>query len=201
VESTEEMGKYSLTKEDVLVFGKWDPTEVVVEDAAMADYINLTPRYVYHNCGRHANVPFAKKEVFIVERLINKVMRKEHNTGKKQKAYSIVREAFEIIHKKTKKNPLQVLIKAIENAGQREEIVRLKYGGIAVPKAVDTSTQRRVDQALMNIAEGARRAAFKSKKSIEACLAEEIIAAANNDNKSFAISRKEEKERVAKAAR
>ncbi len=193
--------KYGLTKEEKLVFGKWDPEEVVFEDPAMKEYICLEPKYVYHNCGRHANKPFAKKDVFIVERLINKVMRKEHNTGKKQKAYNIVREAFEIIHKKTKKNPIQILVKAIENSGQREEIVRLKYGGIAVPKAVDTSTSRRIDQALMNITEGARRSAFKSKRSISASLAEEIIAAANNESRSYAISMKEEKERVAKAAR
>jgi small subunit ribosomal protein S7 len=32
-------------------------------------------------------------------------------------------------------------------------------------------------------------------------LAEEIIAAANNDSKSFAVAKKEEVERVAKSAR
>ena len=139
--------------------------------------------------------------MFIVERLINKVMRKGKNTGKKHMAYDIVREAFEIIHKKTGKNPLQVLVDAIINAGPREEVVRLKYGGIAVPKSVDTSSLRRVDVALRNIAEGARLAAFKSKKSIAECLADEIIAAANNDSRSYAVAKKEEVERIAKSAR
>jgi len=156
--------KYGFTKEELLVFGKWDPEEVEIKDPALKNYICLEPRYVIHTHGRHANIPFAKQNVFIVERLINKVMRKGKNTGKKMLAYDIVREAFEIIHRKTKKNPLQVLVDAIINAGPREEVVRLKYGGIAVPKSVDTSSLRRVDVALRNIAEGARLAAFKSKK-------------------------------------
>ena len=193
--------KYGLTKEDLLVFGKYDAGEVEIRDPALKNYINLNPRVVPHTHGRHANTPFGKRNVFIVERLINKVMRKEYNTGKKMLAYSIVREAFEIIEKKTKKNPIQVLVDAIINAGPREEVVRLKYGGIAVPKSVDTSSSRRVDIALRNIAEGARRASFKSKRSIASCLADEIIAAANNESRSYAVSKKEEAERVAKSAR
>jgi len=193
--------KYGFTKEELLVFGKYDPSEVQISDPALEGYICLEPKYVMHTHGRHANIPFAKQNVFIVERLINKVMRKGHNTGKKTLAYNIVREAFEIIEKRTKKNPIQVLVDAIINAGPREEVVRLKYGGIAVPRAVDTSSSRRVDIALRNIAEGARRAAFKSKRSIAECLADEIIAAANNESRSFAVSKKEEVERVAKSAR
>ncbi len=193
--------KYGFTKEELLVFGKWDPEEVEVRDPALKNYICLEPRFVIHTHGRHANIPFAKQNVFIVERLINKMMRKGRNTGKKMLAYDIVRQAFEIIHRKTKKNPLQVLVDAIINAGPREEVVRLKYGGIAVPKSVDTSSLRRVDVALRNIAEGARLAAFKSKKSIAECLADELIAAANNDPKSYAVAKKEEVERVAKSAR
>lgn len=193
--------KYGFTPEELKVFGKYDVSEVKINDPALDKYICLKPKYVLHTHGRHAKTPFAKNNVFIVERLINKVMRKEHNTGKKAMAYNIVKEAFEIIEKRTKKNPIQVLVDAIINAGPREEVVRLKIGGIAVPKAVDTSSSRRVDVALRNIAEGARKAAFRSKKSIAQCLAEEIIAAANNDSKSFAISKKEEVERVAKSAR
>ncbi|WP_290900660.1 30S ribosomal protein S7 [Ferroglobus sp.] len=193
--------KYGLTKEELLVFGKYDPFEVEVKDPALKNYICLEPRVVPHTHGRHANEPFGKQKVFIVERLINKVMRKGRNTGKKILAYNIVKEAFEIIEKKTKKNPLQVLVDALVNAGPREEVVRLKYGGIAVPKAVDTSSLRRLDVALRNIAEGARLAAFKSKKSIAQALADEIIAAANNESRSYAIAKKEEVERVAKSAR
>ncbi|WP_457549495.1 30S ribosomal protein S7 [Archaeoglobus sp.] len=193
--------KYGFTKDELKVFGKWDVEEVVVNDPALKNYICLQPRFVPHTHGRHANTPFAKQNVFIVERLINKVMRKGRNTGKKMLAYDIVRKAFDIIYKRTKKNPIQVLVDALINAGPREEVVRLKYGGIAVPKSVDTSSLRRVDVALRNICEGARQRAFKSPKSIAECLAEELILASKNDPKSYAVSKKEEVERIAKSAR
>jgi small subunit ribosomal protein S7 len=185
----------------IKVFGKWDPTEVEVADLSIKGYMNLAPKAVMHSGGRHAKQQFKKSEQHIVERLVNKMMRKEKNTGKKLKAYGIVEDAFDIVHQKTKENPLTVLARAVANAGPREEVVRLKYGGITVPKAVDTSPQRRVDTALMFISKGAREASFKKTKSVEAALADEIIAAANYDVKSYAINHKDSVERVAKAAR
>ena len=183
------------------VFNRWELNEVEVNDPAMVRYVNLTPVLVPHSMGRHARQVFNKSDLSIVERLINKMMRKENNTGKKMRAYSIVKDAFEIVYTRTKKNPVQVLVEAISNAGPREEIVRLKYGGIAVPKAVDTSAQRRVDQALMFITRGAWSASFKHRRPISEALASEIIACAAYDAKSFAISQKDAKERVAKGAR
>ncbi|OFV67627.1 30S ribosomal protein S7 [Methanosarcinales archaeon] len=182
-----------------LVFGKWSCEGLEFKDLGIDRCIGLEGFIVPYSTG--AKKRFDKIKMPIVERLINKIMRGEHNTGKKQKAYNIVKEAFEIIAERTNKNPLQVFITAIENAGPREEIVRLKFGGISVPKSVDTSPLRRVDQALMNIAKGAKRSAFKSKRSISECLATEIIAAANYDVRAFSIAKKEEKERIAKAAR
>lgn len=193
--------KYGLEKEEMLVFGKYDPSEVEIGDPALQNYISLEPKCVPHCRGMHANTPFGKERISIVERLINKVMRKEHNTGKKIQAYNIVKESFAIIEKKTDTNPLQILVNALINAGPREGIVRLKYGGIAVPKSIDISSMRRLNVALQNICEGARRTSFKSKKSVSACLADEIMNAANNDSRSFGVSRKEEIERVAKSAR
>jgi small subunit ribosomal protein S7 len=53
----------------------------------------------------------------------------------------------------------------------------------------------------MFIAKGAREASFKKTKTAEAALADEIIAAANYDVKSYSINHKDSVERVAKAAR
>lgn len=184
-----------------LIFGKYDPREVVIKDIALKRYINLEPRVVLHTCGRHANKPFAKIKMNIVERLINHMMRTEHATGKKMWAYKTVRKAFEIIEKRTKQNPIQVLADAIEKAGPREEVTRLKYGGISVPKAVDTSSLRRINIALMNMCKGAIQSSRGGKKRIEVYLAEEIIKASKGDVSSFAISKKEEMERVAASAR
>jgi len=193
------------------IFGIWDPSEVEVSDPSLKGYINLKPVLVPHTCGRHVK-PFGKSDVSIVERLTNKVMVTGHegkkhkrtsgrNTGKKNLAAKMVREALMIVEKKTKKNPVQVLVDAVINAGPREETTRLKYGGIAYHQSVDVSPQRRLDEALRYIALGAAKQAFKTKKSFPQALAEEIIAAANYDMKCFSISKKEEIERVAKAAR
>jgi len=186
--------------EGQLLFGKWATAEIHVDDAGIKRYVHLESAAI-HTGGRHAHQQFNKSNLSIVERLTNKLMRGEDNTGKKIKAYNTIKRSFEIINKRTKENPVKVLIQAVENAGPREETVRLKYGGISVPKAVDTASQRRVDLALMYVAQGAKKTSFKSKRPFDDCLASEIIAAAKNDVRSFSISKKEEKERVAKAAR
>jgi small subunit ribosomal protein S7 len=96
---------------------------------------------------------------------------------------------------------VQVLVTAVENAAPREETVRLKYGGISVPKAVDVAPQRRVDQSLKFIAEGVYSASFKSPTDVEEALADQLLGAANYDVQTYSINQKEEKERVAAAAR
>lgn len=162
-----------------------------------------------HSFGRHEHRRFGKTSVNIVERLVNQMMhfgRKDwKNTGrmggKKQRAINIVRTAFEIIHLKTGRNPIEVLVRAIENAAPNEDVTRITYGGVTYHVSVDVSPVRRVDVALRNIALGAREAAFSHPKSIEECLADEIIAAANGDTSSFAIKSKIEIERIAAASR
>ncbi|MCT8337102.1 30S ribosomal protein S7 [Methanoculleus sp. Afa-1] len=184
-----------------LLFNRWDMSEVEIQDPSLARYVNLHTMIVPHSCGKLVGQQFNKSNMLIVERLINKLMQTEKNTGKKELAIRIVRDAFEIIHKKTKKNPVQVLVDAVANTGPREETVRLKYGGINVPKSVDTAPQRRVDVALRFITAGVLQASHKKKKSVSEALAEELISAANGDTRSYAVSKKEERERIAKAAR
>ena len=181
------------------LFGEWDVTAIEFDDPSTREYIAVTP--VAHTMGRHADKQFRKSEISIVERLINRLMQSEENTGKKQQTTRIVREAFQMIHERTDENPVQVLVTAIENAAPREETVRLKYGGISVPQAVDVAPQRRVDQALKFIAEGVAAASYKTTTSASEALADQLIGAADNDVNVSAISKKEELERVASAAR
>jgi len=179
---------------------KYNQDEVVVEDKGLARYINLDTENIYLGAV-FANKMFAKSKIPVVERLINNIMRTQKYNGKKIKSYKVVRAAFEIIDKRTKKNPLQVLVHAIQNAAPKEEATRLRFGGILVPKAVDTAPQRRLDIALRNICTGAVNASHKNKKRIEYILADEIIKASNNDVSSFSVGKKNEIERVAKSAR
>ncbi|MGD1005489.1 MAG: 30S ribosomal protein S7 [Methanoregulaceae archaeon] len=184
-----------------LLFNQWDSTEVKVNDPSLVRYVNLTPQIIPQTCGRNSQQDFNKSNTMIVERLINDLMQTENNTGKKQMTTRIVRDAFNIINKKTKQNPIQVLVDAIANTGPREETVRLKYGGINVPKSVDTAPLRRVDSAIGFIAEAVLKSSRKNKKSVSAVLADELIAAAKGDAKCYSVNKKEERERIAKSAR
>ena len=185
--------------EGAQLFGVWSVDDIEYDDPSTRRYLNVTP--IAHTMGRHASKQFEKSEISIVERLINRLMQTEENTGKKQRATNIVREAFEQVHDRTEENPVQVLVTAVENAAPREETVRLKYGGISVPKAVDVAPQRRVDEALKFIAEGTKNASYKSKTSAAEALAQQLTGAADYDVGTYAINQKEERERVAAAAR
>jgi len=185
----------------IRLFGKWSWIGVEVRDPSLKRYISLRPMWLPHTGGRHEHRRFGKAEVPIVERLINKLMRPGRNGGKKHLAYNIVKTAFDIIYFETGENPLQILVRAIENAAPREETTRIMYGGITYRVSVDVAPQRRVDLALKFITEGARLCAFNNPKPIEQCLAEELIMAARGNPQSYAIKQKEEIERIALSSR
>jgi small subunit ribosomal protein S7 len=179
---------------------KYDMSTIKIEDRGLARYINLNMENIYLG-GINANKIFSKSKIPIIERFINNLMRTENYNGKKIKAYKVVRDAIDIIDKKTKTNPIQVLIDALQNSAPKEETTRLRFGGINVPKAVDISPQRRLDLAIRNICQATVSASYKNKKRIEACLADELIKASKNDVTSFAVAKKNDLERIAKSAR
>ena len=182
------------------VLSKYNMNDVKIEDQGLSRYVNLETENIYLG-GVYSNKLFAKSKIPIVERLINNIMRTENYNGKKIKPYKVVRDAFELIDKKTKNNPIQIFINALQNAAPKEETTRLRFGGISVPKAVDVAPQRRLDIALRNISQGAVNSTHKNKKSIESCLADEIVKASKNDVASFAVAKKNDIERVARSAR
>lgn len=212
-EKREEKEEMKRKEKEPLLFGKYD-YNIVVEDPTIRDYINLEPLMFPHTFGRIGRRKKGMKKN-IVERLINKLMRggtgekvggrviRTHGAlqGKKLKVLRIVREAFDIVAEKTKKNPIAVLVKAIENSAPREDVTRVEYGGIRYQIAVDVSPKRRVDMALRNIAMAAITSAFDKKETLAEALANELILAANGDVNSYAIKRRDELERIARSAR
>jgi small subunit ribosomal protein S7 len=183
------------------LFGKWDFREVEVHDPGLKRYISLNPILIPHSGGHQEHKRFAKAKVNIVERLVNNMMRHGRCGGKKIKAMNIVRNAFEIIWLKTSRNPIEILIRAIENSAPCEDVTRVSYGGIVYYISVDVAPQRRVDLALRFLTEGTRKASFSNPKSIDECLADELILAARRDVKSYAVQKRNEIERVALASR
>ena len=183
------------------LFGKYPFEGVEVHDPGLLPYLYLHPVYAPHTEGRLAGRPFLKTRMHLVERLANRLMKGGKFTGKKSKALATVRKAFDELAQKEGKNPLQLLVDAVENAAPREEVTRLQFGGISVPRAVDASPARRLNVAIRNLAQGAIQASHKSTKPNHSCLADEIRLAAKGDLTSFAVGRKEEVERVAQSAR
>ena len=136
-----------------------------------------------------------------MERLACALMRNGRNNGKKLMAVRIVRHALELIHILTDQNPVQVFVDAIINSGPREDSTRVGSAGVVRRQAVDVSPFRRVNQAIYLMAQGSRESAFRNVKTIAECLSDEIINAARGSSNSYAIKKKDEIERVAKANR
>ena len=184
-----------------LVFGKYDATEVVCRDPGLAPYINLSTVGVPHTGGRHANAWFGKARLSVVERFTNKLMRTGKYTGKKMGALKAFENALDSMASRSGANPLQAFVDAICHAAPMEEITRIKFGAVSQPKAVDSSPSRRLDVALANLAKGAQQGTSKSKRTLTQCIINELTKASVGDVTSFAVSKKEEVQRIAASAR
>jgi len=194
------------------LFNLWETTGITLTDLSLKNMININPQYVSKSQGRNASQRFYRNKSGIVERLITRLMVPGHRNKKHLKTSGrcsgkyltnakIVIESLKLIEKKMNMNPIQVLVTAIENAAPREEITTVEYGGARYPQAVDCSPQRRIDITLRLMVQGSYQKSFGKKQKMYDALAEEIIAAYNSDQKSAAISKKLEMERMADAAR
>jgi len=196
------------------LFDRYD-FNVVTRDASLGQYLCLKPVTMPHSFARHANKQFAKRNVNVVERLANKLMRggtgkkvggriiRTHGSlqGKKTKVISVIRTAFESIEARTKQNPVQLLVRALENSAPTDDVTRIRFGGVSYQQAVDISAQRRLDIALRNMAMAAIMGAFNNKTTLAQALADEIVLAAEGSQDSYSIKKRNEAERVARSAR
>jgi small subunit ribosomal protein S7 len=192
------------------IFNLYETQDITVEDPGLKRVISTTPKLVLKNHGR-VRGKFAAAKINIVERLIRILCHPGHRgkkhkvmtrtTGKFNKATKVVLETFKIIEKKTQKNPVEVLVKAIEKSSPREEITTVEYGGAKYPQAVDVSPLRRVGLTLRLMVHGAYDKAFNKKTKIQDALASEIMLAAEESQDSHAVKKKIEAEKQANSAR
>lgn len=195
--------------QNLLLFRKWDLSGIEIQDPGLKTAISLKKMIIPLTYGRSALKRFNKAEVNVVERLANKLMhfgkKYAKNTGrmagKKISSINTVKAAFEIIHLKTGKNPVEVLVRAIEYSAPNEDTTRIVYGGTVYHVSVDVSPIRRVDLALRFIADGVKEATFSNPKAIEEHLADHLIMAAANDANAPSVKKKHELERIAQASR
>ena len=195
--------------QNLLLFRKWDLSNIEIQDPGLKTAISLRKMILPLTYGRSALKRFNKAEANIVERLSNKLMhfgkKYAKNTGrmagKKIRVLNTVKAAFEIIYLKTEKNPVEILVRAVENSAPNEDTTRIVYGGTVYHVSVDVSPLRRVDLALRFIADCVKEATFSNPKAIEEHLAEHLIMAADNNPDAPSIKKKHELERIAQASR
>jgi len=198
-----------LETQNLLLFRKWDLSDIEIQDIGLKNAISLKKSIMPLTFGRSALKRFNKADINIVERLANKIMhfgkKYAKNTGrmggKKAHSINIVKATLDIIHLKTGKNPVEVLVRAVEHSAPNEDTTRIVYGGTVYHVSVDVAPIRRVDMALRFIADGVKEATFSNPKAIEEHLSEHLIRAAENDSNAPSIKKKHELERVAQASR
>lgn len=128
----------------------------------------------------------------VVTRLINQVMRK----GKKDLAHRIVYQAMKKAAEKAKKEPLEVLIKAVANVAPSQEVRPRRVGGGTYQIPTPVKGNRKETLALRWIT-----AFAKSKKGrpMEEKLADELYSAYQGTGD--AVKKKENTHRMAEANR
>jgi small subunit ribosomal protein S5e len=197
-------GGANLKEKEIMLFEKWKYSNLEIEDPSLAPYISANEKFanfVPHTAGRYNNKKFKRARCPLVERVVCALMMHGRNNGKKIKAIRILKNSLEIINILTEKNPIQVLIEAIINSGPREDSTKIGSVGTMRRQAVDVSPFRRINIGIHLLTTGAREAAFRNIKTMSECLADEIINASKSSSNSYAIKKKDEIERVAKANR
>jgi len=127
-----------------------------------------------------------------VTKFINKLMR----DGKKGKAEKICYQCFGIIEKRTKKNPLEVFLTALENVKPVFEVRSRRVGGATYQIPTEVRPERREALAIRWIVQFARE---KKGKPMKERLAEEIILASRGEG--LAVKKKEDTHKMAEANR
>ena len=127
-----------------------------------------------------------------VSKFINQLMKK----GKKTIARKIMYKAFENIKEETKKEPLDVFEKAIDNTAPLLEVKSKRVGGATYQVPREVKGNRRLSLGIRWIINAAKA---KKGKSMQEKLAHELIQAFNNEGE--AVRKKVNTHKMAEANR
>ena len=116
--------------------------------------------------------------------------------GKKSLAEGIVYGAFNEIETKSKKEPVEVFEKALEEVGPVVEVKARRVGGATYQVPVEVKPARRLSLAIRWLVDAARS---RSGMSISRKLFQELLDASNGEG--TAVKKKEDTHRMAEANR
>lgn len=125
-----------------------------------------------------------------VSKFVNVIMA----SGKKSVAERIVYGAFDVITKKSGKDPVEVFALAINNVKPIVEVKSRRVGGANYQVPVEVRPSRRLALSMRWIREAARK---RSEKSMDQRLATELLEAA--EGRGAAMKKREEVHRMAEA--
>ncbi len=126
----------------------------------------------------------------LVARFINSIM----NEGRKATAEKIFYSSLALIEEKTKTNPLEVFDKAVNNVMPAIEVRSRRVGGSNYQIPTEIRPDRRTALAIKWILTYSKA---RNEKSMSQRLANELMAAANNEGSS--IKKKEDVHKMAEA--
>ena len=126
----------------------------------------------------------------LVAKFINNVM----NDGKKAVAERIVYGAFEVIHDKTRDDPLKVFKKALDNVQPQIEVKSRRVGGSTYQVPVEIRPERRMALGMRWVRNFARK---RHGRSMGEKLAAELMEASMG--RGEAVKKKEDVHKMAEA--
>lgn len=126
----------------------------------------------------------------MLAKFINIVMKR----GKKAVAERVIYGALEHVSGKTKKDPLDVVNRALDNVRPQVEVKSRRVGGATYQVPVEVRAVRRTALAMRWIIEAARN---RGEKSMAVRLGAEILDA--SDNRGMAVKKREDTHRMAEA--
>ncbi|MCH7604777.1 30S ribosomal protein S7 [Patescibacteria group bacterium] len=141
---------------------------------------------------KHVITPDLTYNNVVVAKFINQVMRK----GKKSTARKVVYDAFDIVKTKTKKEPLEVFEKALENVAPMIMVRSRRVGGATYQIPTEVRGDRRVSLGMRWIITAARS---KKGKPMREKLAEELMDAYKQEGAAY--KKREDTYRMAEANR
>ncbi len=139
---------------------------------------------------KRQRIPDKKYNDILVGRFINSIMKR----GLKQRAEHIMYGAFDIIKERMNDDPVEIFKKAVSNVQPVLEVRSRRVGGSNYQVPTEVRPERRTALAIKWILTFTRD---KSGKSMAEKLANELIAAANNEGSS--VKKKEDVHRMAEA--
>ncbi|MCS7224222.1 MAG: 30S ribosomal protein S7 [Armatimonadetes bacterium] len=128
----------------------------------------------------------------LIQKLINKVMQ----DGKKSKAEKIVYGALQIVGQRSRQNPFEIVAQAIRNCIPLVETKPRRVGGQTYRVPVEVRPARRLSLAVRWLVQAARE---RDEKTMAHALATELIEAAQG--RGGGVRMKEEMHRIAEANR